>query len=271
MRVKLITINNNIPYCHNIAMVTQIEDAVCKNTEIEIVDTSPDIVHMFGQWSLRSEQKIKEWVKLKIPVIFTSIDGMSSLIHSQTSIVKKIVTASTSICVSGPKEQNILLSRFGATNIQIIANPLVTSTITEKEFANKIYETYQKQIEEFDKDIRRGIQKQMVKLKEKNDTISKICSTLLYAQYQVHRKDLRKSVIDELVQTLMTEHYDEDKVCKDLKALDIYRFSQRMMSVAQQYATLTEGFMPVPALDDDTTSQIIDTLSGMSAPQNNKF
>ncbi len=271
MRVKLISINKNNPYCYNIAMMTQIEEGVCKNTEVEIADTLPDIVHVFGPWCLKSEREIREWAKLKVPVIFTSTDGILSLIHSQThrpNTIRKIVTDSTTICVSGPKEQNILHSQFGATHIQIIANPYVTSTLTGKEFANKICETYKKQIEHFDQSIRKGIQKQVDKLKEKDVTIRKICTILLYAQYQVHRKDLRKPVIDELVQALTTEQYDEDRVCKDLKSLDLYHFAQRIMSVAQQCTTLTEGFMPVPALDDNKTSHITNILSDISTPDN---
>lgn len=264
MRVKLIAINAHHSNCYNIAMMKQIEDDVCKSTEMEIVGTAPDVVHIFGPWCSKTEHTIREWYKLKVPVIFTSTDGLLSLLHSQTlrfSPVRKIVAMSAGICVSGPKEMQILQSQYGATRIQTIANPQVTSTITEKQFANKICETYQRLIEDFDHCIRESIQKQVNKLKEKDSTIIDICSLLLYAQYQVHRKDLRNQVIGELVQTLMTKQYNEDKVCEDLKKLGIYQFAQRMMSVAEQYAALTEGFMPVPSLDDDKTSQIVDILS----------
>ena len=264
MRVRLIAINDHHPHCYNIAMKTQIEECVCKNPEMEITDTASDIVHVFGPWCLKSEQEIKKCAQLKIPVIFTSSDGILSLLHSQTrhpNVVRKIVDLSTTICTSGLKEYNIILSRYKAAHTLVIANPQVTSTITTDDFANKISETYKKCIEDFDQSIRAGIQKQVNKLKEKDINIIKICHLLLYAKYQVHRKDLRKQVVDHLVQALMTEPYNEDKVGEDLKALGIYQFAQRMMSVAQQHAALTEGFMPVPAIDDTKTSQIIDMLS----------
>lgn len=264
MRIRLIAITNHSSNCYNLAMMKQIEDGASKNPEMEIADTAPDIVHIFGPWGMKSEQKVREWYKLKVPVIFTSTDGLLSLLHSQTlclNPIGKIVAMATGICASGPKEKSILRSQYGATRIQIIANPMVTSTITEKEFADKICETYQKLIDEFDLCIRKDIQKQVGKLKEKDSNIVKICHLLLYAQYQVHRKDLRSQTIVELVQTLTTKQYDEDRVCENLKTLGIYRFAQRVMSAAQQHAALSEGFMPVPALDDDKTSQIVDIIS----------
>ena len=60
----------------------------------------------------------------------------------------------------------------------------------------------------------------------------------------------------ELDKELRHHPCDEDKLCETLHEQGLYRLATRLMQLMSDKTGLTEGFMPMPPLNDRTTKRM---------------
>ena len=79
----------------------------------------------------------------------------------------------------------------------------------------------------------------------------------------VRKRDEREHAQKELEDfstLLIRSDYDEDKMAEILERLKIYDFMESLEKVMEEKTQLTEGFMPVMAIDNSLTKKIKKTI-----------
>ena len=83
MRIKYIIPSKPSPSYINIEMWQMLVHELTVCDQVDIVDMSPDIVHIFGIWNLRNVRLVEQYRSKDIPVVFTSINGMLGIVPIQ--------------------------------------------------------------------------------------------------------------------------------------------------------------------------------------------
>lgn len=265
MRLHIVNIGSiNIGYAEKIKSL--LHNNIEKNyKDIVITDQNPDIVHLFGDWDMQTFFKVKSIYNRSIPLVFTSIGGLQSLISCnkmKTSYIIKQITKYISIIhVCGPIEKN-LLSRINKNiKIHTISNPAISNIITIDEMVSQMIVLYRQTIMFHDNHICEQIKNKVNNICKSDAAISEICICILYIKYLHNRGFIPQSKLDELSQTLIKCQYDEEEMGKVLKNLSIYGYTSSLLSVLNKKSTLTEGFMPITDKEDKTAENILNCIT----------
>ena len=81
MRVKYIIPPKFRPDFINQELYTNLRHEMEIHDEVEIVDLSPDIVHIFGIWNNSFARRVERYRSIDIPVIFTSINEILNIVN----------------------------------------------------------------------------------------------------------------------------------------------------------------------------------------------
>ena len=259
MRVHLITAQKVKPEYINYGMYETLCRGLSDHGKATIVDTNPDIVHIFGLWNRHYANVAAKYAKRGIPVVFTSLDGLPQLMRMyrkpmSTCRIRRItrVAAVTQVC--GATEEGIVRRIDSKAQCEIIRNPSYTTLTSAEELLTSIEHLYVKVVDEHDKKIRSGISNRVAALHGCDDAMKEICSQMLYLKYLLHRGSIPKGFITNLASTLTATDYDEDKMAATMKRLGTYKMSARAMQVMGDLGILTEGFMPMPPIADGRTT-----------------
>lgn len=268
MRVKFLTSISHATGCHNLSIEHRLKAYAESHTDLLVVEQRPDVVHLIGQWTERTVATAQQLAKRKLPVVFTSADGLQSIVNQSKGQrrrwIDRMQRSATFIHVGGPMESKLIEEFASAKKIRTIANPDVTSFQTEDNLFHEMLQLYHDATTVYDANVRQEIAERVGRLGETDPTIANICSLLLYEEYQVFRQTISQVSLDLLSQVLTASQYDEERLADNLKKLNIHDFTARLMQVAATCSTLTEGFMPVMARTDKHTQEIISLLQPTS-------
>ena len=81
MRIKYVIPSKPSPSYINIEMWQMLVHELTVCDQVDIVDMSPDIVHIFGIWNMHNVRLVEQYRSKDIPVVFTSINGVLSIVN----------------------------------------------------------------------------------------------------------------------------------------------------------------------------------------------
>ena len=79
-------------------------------------------------------------------------------------------------------------------------------------------------------------------------------------RYRYHRRQIAQQELDDFCTLLINSDYDEDKMAEILDRLKIYDFMESLEKVMEEKTQLSEGFMPITAIDNNLTKKIKKTI-----------
>ena len=148
------------------------------------------------------------------------------------------------------------------TTITWLKNPVTTTDLTAADFASAIQRFYQEVLEHHEDFIWSLIRQRigLLHLKEEQPELFQVLQQILYVEYKFKRKQILSSNIEELGHLMHEMKYDEDELANGLQALHTYDFMASLEQVMEERKLLSEGFMPIPALQNRITKKINKTI-----------
>lgn len=260
-RLQLITTSKHSEHLVNSELKDFIADGMAKFGDTEIVDTSPDVVHIFGMWTAKSARAANDLQSRGIPVVFTAINGMAQLFDNNGEIVSNIalrnavrqIARHTILHCGGIAEEKIVTKIARRASTTIITNALTTSTTDTNRMLQDFHDLYAELYKRQEQTASGTIQAELSRNVKTDDcAIRDICSRLLYLKYLYKKNGIRKEVLDEVSTLMIASNYDEAVMRNTLEALHLRRFAASCMALLEKESTLTEGFMPIDATEDKT-------------------
>ena len=92
MRVKYIIPSNQHLDCINLKMYELLCHELQTHDKVDIVDSNPDIVHIFGMWDAHHSGCVDRYRSIGVPVVFTCIEGISPLDNAEGYTTKNMST-----------------------------------------------------------------------------------------------------------------------------------------------------------------------------------
>ena len=173
----------------------------------------------------------------------------------------------TAVHAVGNEEGAALAATAPKADVSVVANPVVTTTVSAKAMAAGFMQLYQEAIEKHEQTVNSEILKTITSAtqayvksnKDKGQTamvisggsgdsmkeIKKVCAHLLYARYLNNRGLLTSQRQEELAQVLISTTYDEDCLAYLLPRMRLKTFTAQLLNLLQERQLLSEGFMPI--------------------------
>ncbi len=110
--------------------------------------------------------------------------------------------------------------------------------------------------------VKDNIAKRIEKLKNdvQDDVLKDVLKSCLYMRYRYHRRQIAQKELEDFSTLLIRSDYDEDKMAEILERLKIDEFMESLEKVMEEKTQLTEGFMPIMAIDNSLTKKIKKTI-----------
>lgn len=222
---------------------------------ILVVDKYPQLVHVFGIWNSKYTKMVKDLRRKGLPVVFTSIEGLVSLLNAKgdkisgftrIEAIRRICSSCNIVHVCGKTEKALLESLSRCVNVKIILNSEFTSLTDEKSLIDNFQEIYSSAYEQNMASIKKRIAA-IANAATTDKTIVEISSCLMYIRSLYISGYIPHSVLNAAAMLMMTRDYDENEMVNVLKTLKIFKFSSFCMSFLESNTQLTEGFMPIPS------------------------
>ena len=93
-------------------------------------------------------------------------------------------------------------------------------------------------------------------LSRSDANIQHVCYMLQNIRYHQHHHSLTLRHLCDLYSVFRHDDMDEELLATTLRQLHLYPYARRVCQVLKEVAYLDDGYMPVPALDDSSTSKI---------------
>lgn len=259
MRVKHILQNSSQTLSSGRQMLShQLSSAMASIGDIEIVDTLPELVHVFGNYTAVTARFVSQFSKRHIPVLFTSIDGIAPLLSKDgfyskslplQQAVRSICKNATHIHVGGPSESAAL--QHYSPQLAPIVIPIAecTSLTTTEYMLSQFAHIYQAMHAAADQHLRTHAQSmaQAACGAGPDEAITTVCAQLAYLHCLYTKGCIRRSVLTQSATLLINTDYDERQLSATLGSMNLLSFASNCMTLLQNEAHLTEGFMPIPA------------------------
>ena len=232
---------------------------------VDVVDKHPDIVHLFGLWNRESIKAIREFRVRRIPIVFTSLDGLPAINATAKSLsgqnvinacVKKISLESDVVHVCGSVEETAIRNLCKEAKTVCIKNCFYTRLTTKPSMLQALENLYASVVEKHDEKVSQTITNRVKEANINDKAIASVISRLLLLHTLYIKGSIPKTFLDDLSALLVATDYDEKHLCSVLRRLKLYKFASRAMQVLADCSTLTEGFMPMPPTDDKLTAGI---------------
>ena len=236
-------------------LVALIHAALEKSTEAEPVAERPDLIHVLGLGDRTTMNAIHRAHQQRIPLVISPLGGFQPWQHCKPSL--RVLTQASryhntiSIHACSQIEQDNLLAVLSSPEISqslvTIANPIVTTIISEADFCQQMLALYAATALRHDKAIRQEIDTKVAALNEADGTICQILRQAIYANYQHQQGHIANSTLDLLATTLTNSNYDESLFAERLSQIGLTVFFSQIETIMQEHNNLTEGFMPIDA------------------------
>ena len=242
---------------------------------------APDIVHLFGKPDAAAARCLHRAHRLHIPNIPSQhILDIATYIHVSSPLEGEIVDAIGNLPILINEES---LPAF-------IPNPLLTRDVTIEQATSQFAQLYANVIAENDEKITRQMADRIAKTYTDSSTASPnpsegredanallgwsplpsegsgeavgvpdIALLVLKSQLFIARRKLPHTFLRQFAETLH-HPYNEDHLMALLRALKLRTLMGRLLQIMVETAQLTEGFMPMPPIDDRITEKIRKTI-----------
>lgn len=259
-----------------VALAQQLREQVATLDNSFVVASSPDIVHVFGGFDKATQALLAKYRDMRIPTVLTACDALAAYTADKQTIDRsqlsrsrrKLLMLATAVHAVGNEEGAALAATAPKADVSVIANPVVTTTVSAKAMAAGFMQLYQEAIEKHEQAVNSEILKTITsatqayargnKGKEKiaaaaisggsgdgMKEIKKVCAHLLYARYLNNRGLLTSQRQEELAQVLISTTYDEDCLAYLLPRMRLKTFTAQLLNLLQERQLLSEGFMPI--------------------------
>lgn len=238
--------------------------------DIVLTDEKPDVVHLIGVPNTKLYDKAKELCRLEIPYVYSPLGAslpwntkskeMDNQSYSSNALSYVMSNASAIHTCSQLEHDSIKKQKEDAV-LCIIYNPIITSDISEEDFANRMYKLYHSTIADFDANIRKIIKERISYLNESCEQTCIIIQKIMYAEYLFKRGNIPQNVLNDLAKTMMEADYDEDRMAELLNSQGLDAFAGRLEQIMLDQSILSEGFMPVSVVNDKTTDNIKEIIT----------
>ncbi|PTL25210.1 hypothetical protein C3V39_10985 [Prevotella sp. oral taxon 820] len=219
-------------------------------------DDHPDVVHILGAWNPKVFKKLKHYVALKIPVVYSPLSGITPwMIAAKRRKIgsllqfyqqKQAVRKANSVVAFSRSEAKAMAKWRKKENLCELRNSIITHRYPSSTLAAELLAHYQQVIASHDRHIRLQIEDQVQKLKIEDENINILLQKILYLKYQQHRGYIPIPLLQDLTQNLIEREMDEDSFIQTIKDLKLLKFVSFLQNKMAQECGLTEGYMPVP-------------------------
>lgn len=220
---------------------------------VEIVESSPDIIHIFGTYGT-SSNKAEYYRKRNIPVVFTSIKGMLGL-NAQSvtpakkislrSAIKNIAKNGTIIHTCGEQEKEAITNIAKHAITVVIANSTFTATTDDHHMATQFLDLYKALCASNDNDIKKKIGNHVDRILGNDNLTAIFCKHILYIRHRYVMGNIPQAYLDETSRILTDNDCDENEIALALKKLKATNFASYTMTLLGDRTNLTEGFIPI--------------------------
>ena len=247
-----------------VALAQQLREQVATLDSSFVVASSPDIVHVFGGFDKATQALLAKYRD----ALAAYTAGKQTIDRSQLSRSRrKLLMLATAVHAVGNEEGAALAATAPKADVSVVANPVVTTTVSPKAMAASFMQLYQEAIEKHEQTVNSEILKTITSAtqayvksnKDKGQTamvisggsgdgmkeIKKVCAHLLYARYLNNRGLLTSQRQEELAQVLISTTYDEDCLAYLLPRMRLKTFTAQLLNLLQERQLLSEGFMPI--------------------------
>lgn len=265
MRIKYVIPSKPSPSCINMEMWQMLVHGLTVCDQIDIVDMSPDIVHIFGIWNIHNVRLVEQYRSKDIPVVFTSINGMLGIVNRNGRqvytpnvlyAIRRIVRLGAVVHACGQTEQNFLTGIVKSSAIHVITNAAFTSTISVDDMVASFRSLYVDTIQSNDTSVRNRISRQLSKYNIQDKSIHDVCTRLMYIRQRFKMLNIPQSLLDETSQVLTESDYDEKSMRNTLDEMHLSKFASYTMALLESNSSLTEGFMPIDSIDGKVVSEM---------------
>ena len=265
MRIRIIIPSRLHPDYINAEMCDLLRRELPACGEAEIVDLSPDIVHIFGIWNSSFAKRVEAYRNIGVPVVFTSLDGILSLKKSSggnthsitpTAAVRRVAKSGAIIHVCGKFERSTIIEVAKYADVRIISNASHTATTDTATMTAQTIDLYRETIDTADRLTREKINKKLDKIDITDHTIRDICSRILYIKQRIIMCNLPQVYLDQTSHLLINSDYNEKEMRNVLEQLKLTRFAAYTMTLLAESSTLTEGFMPLESDSGKTVEKM---------------
>jgi len=235
-----------------------------------VTDENPDIVHFLGCWDIRMAHAATNIRRRMIPYVYSPLGGLQPweidehklAKHTQILAFQRQLTKEAAVVhVGGEMEHKSITRKKWNSNVRIIESPFVSNDITEDELVSQLLDLYEETINSHNTKIKEDIAQRVSEVKEDDETINSLLREILYARYQLHRGGLPSLTLDNLSTHLTKSDIDEDHFEQLLDDMRISKFFARLECVMATESTLTEGFMPIPMIEDRVADKIKSSIT----------
>lgn len=264
MRLQIIATRQPLSEDINYSLSTLLHEELAKKDVLTLTDVAPDVVHVFGDWDKKTVDAVCEIHRKAIPIIYTSLKGLQVVsIESEDGnaiIVKqnrrKILQTVDTVHVCGEKEKQTIEKYYRKASTKLIQNSAFTSLTDSETMINQMLSLYETTAKCHDEKIRTKISARVEKQNCGDKNINEILNQMLYIKYLMLRGGITQTLLDTLSMTMTRLQYDEDLMTTIVERMKLLDFSSSLLSVLEQKAGLTEGFMPFKAMNNKLTKRI---------------
>ena len=241
---------------------------------------APDVVHLFGKPDAAAARCLHRAHRLHIPIIISPLGitnipsqhilDIATYIHACSPTEAKAIATNGNDNGNGNGNANNPSSLIPhlSSSIITIPNPLLTHSVTAEQTASQFAQLYADTIADNDERVTRQMVANITKavgdaqLSTYHFSLitSDIALWVLKSQLFIARRKLPHTFLLQFADTLNHQPYNEDQLIALLRAMKLRALMGRLLQIMAETAQLTEGFMPMPPIDDRITEKIRKTI-----------
>ena len=248
------------------ATMTEAEgvEVVCSST-LPLSDSHPEstphLVHVFGAWDSAAAKFLSKAHRRTIPVVYSPVGGLLDWNKEELSPQKRVallpgqksmIARSQVVFAWSDQERKSIEAMKKPQRMEEFANPVISNTISVHALAASMLAIYQQALAGFDAKVRERINNDISKWKDSEGITSVL--------FKLHQGCIPHESLTDLCQTMVQTDYNEDEMNDILRQMKWDKRMSRLEQIMSETDGLTEGFMPLPPLNDNVTKKIKERL-----------
>jgi len=223
-----------------------LQTALSTREAIQLVDSRPDVLHLFGNPTVALCRRAHRLYLKKIPYLYSPLGALLPWQADPHPALKSLLREATALVVYGETEKNVLAQRLRRRKspppIYQVQHPATAVRYTPADLAAQMEEIYRHAADAHEQKMRAEIRAAAEKITD-DEPIRSFFSQLLYYKYQDRRDDIRPETLQQLHRAFMADNFDEDKVCELINEHKLKKIALQAQQQLADETGLTEGFM----------------------------